>query len=63
MFFVSILLVWIVKFLTTQALLILTLSGWEFDETKTINKVSDLIDREKSFEEVVKCNDLLEISI
>ena len=31
--------------------------------TKTINKVSDLIDREKSFEELVKCNDLLEISI
>ena len=31
--------------------------------TKTINKVTDLIDREKSFEEVVKCNDLLEISI
>ena len=31
--------------------------------TKTINKVSHLIDREKSFEEVVKCNDLLEISI
>ena len=31
--------------------------------TKTINKVSDLIDREKSFEEVVKCNNLLEISI
>ena len=31
--------------------------------TKTINKVSDLIDREKSFEEAVKCNDLLEISI
>ena len=31
--------------------------------TKTINKVSDLIAREKSFEEVVKCNDLLEISI
>ena len=31
--------------------------------TKTINKVSDSIDREKSFEEVVKCNDLLEISI
>ena len=31
--------------------------------TKTINKVSDLIDREKPFEEAVKCNDLLEISI
>ena len=31
--------------------------------TKTINKVSDLIDREKSIKEVVKCNDLLEISI
>ena len=31
--------------------------------TKTINKVSDLIDREKSFEEVLNCNDLLEISI
>ena len=31
--------------------------------TKKINKISDLIDREKSFEEVVKCNDLLEISI
>ena len=31
--------------------------------TKTINKVFDLIDREKSFEEVVKCNKLLEISI
>ena len=31
--------------------------------TKTINKVSDLIHREKSFEEVVKCNNLLEISI
>ena len=31
--------------------------------TKTINKVSDLIDCEKSFEEVVKCNNLLEISI
>ena len=28
-----------------------------------INKVSDLIDCEKSFEEVVKCNNLLEISI
>ena len=31
--------------------------------TKKINKISDLIDRQKSFEEVVKCNDLLEISI
>ena len=31
--------------------------------TKTINKVCYLIDRERSFEEVVKCNDLLEISI
>ena len=31
--------------------------------TKAINKVSNLIDHEKSFEEVVKCNDLLEISI
>ena len=30
--------------------------------TKTINKVSDLIDREKSFKGVVTCNDLLEIS-
>ena len=27
--------------------------------TKTINKVFYLIDRERSFEEVVKCNDLL----
>ena len=31
--------------------------------TKTINKVSDLRVHEKSFEEVVKCNDLFEISI
>ena len=30
---------------------------------KTIHKVSYLIEFEKSFEEVVKCNDLLEISI
>ena len=31
--------------------------------TKAINKVSNLIDHENSFEEVVKCNNLLEISI
>ena len=36
MFFVSIFLVWIVKFLTTQALLTLILSGWEFDETEKL---------------------------
>ena len=36
MFFVSIFLVGIVKFLTTEALLILILSGWEFDETEKL---------------------------